>query len=250
MAVQRMFAHLIALLFIVILWQVVAYSTSSVVFPSLSDTLASIYAGAVSGELGAALADSMIVYATGLITGIVAGVVLGILLARQQLLRIAFESYIMVLYATPMVALIPFILSLFGFGFFPKVLVVFLFSFFPVLYNTIEGARSLKAELLEVAESFRSTELQVWRDLLLPHTLPYALTGIRQAIARGLVGMVSAEFFLSGSGIGQAIMRSGQDFDIPGLYAAILVVTVLGVVFMGFGRALENRFSSWRGLER
>ena len=90
----------------------------------------------------------------------------------------------------------------------------------------------------------------IWRDVLLPYTLPFALTGIRQAIARGLVGMIAAEFFLSSSGIGQLIMRSGQDFDIPALYGAILMVTMLGVAMMAVGRVLENHFAAWRGLER
>jgi ABC-type nitrate/sulfonate/bicarbonate transport system permease component len=128
--------------------------------------------------------------------------------------------------------------------------VVFLFAFFPILYNTVEGARSLKPELIEVARSFRSSEWELWRDLLVPYTLPFALTGIRQAVGRGLVGMVAAELFLSASGMGALIMRSSQDFDTPGLYAAILVVTVLGVVLISFGRMLEDRFAAWRGLER
>ena len=81
---------------------------------------------------------------------------LGMLLARVRVLRIGIEPYIMTLYATPMVALIPFILSMMGFGFAPKVLVVFLFAVFPVLYNTVEGARSIKPEMIEVAQSFRS----------------------------------------------------------------------------------------------
>ena len=96
-----------------------------------------------------------------------------------------------------MVALIPFILSMMGFGFAPKVLVVFLFAVFPVLYNTVEGARSIKPELIEVAKSFRSNEWALWREVMLPYTLPYAMTGVRQAIGRALVGMVAAEFFLS-----------------------------------------------------
>jgi ABC-type nitrate/sulfonate/bicarbonate transport system permease component len=101
-----------------------------------------------------------------------------------------------------------------------------------------------------VAHSFRSSEWAIWRDLLIPYTLPYALTGIRQAVGRGLVGMVAAELFLSASGMGALIMKSSQDFDTPGLYAAILVVTILGVVLMSLGRMLENRFSVWRGLNR
>ena len=121
---------------------------------------------------------------------------------------------------------------------------------FPILYNTVEGARSLKPELVEVAQSFRSSEWELWRDLLIPFTLPFALTGIRQAVGRGLVGMVAAELFLSASGMGALIMRSSQDFDTPGLYAAILVVTILGVALISVGRALENRFAAWRGLDR
>ncbi len=79
---------------------------------------------------------------------------LGMLLARVRVLRIGVEPYIMILYATPMVALIPFILSMMGFGFAPKVLVVFLFSVFPIIYNTVEGARSIKPEMIEVAQVF------------------------------------------------------------------------------------------------
>jgi ABC-type nitrate/sulfonate/bicarbonate transport system permease component len=197
-----------------------------------------------------ALSSSLVLFLTGFAGAVVAGVAAGLLLARVRLLRVALESYIMALYATPMVALIPFILSIMGFGFAPKALVVFLFAFFPILYNTVEGARSLKPELIEVARSFRSSEWELWRDLLVPYTLPFALTGIRQAVGRGLVGMVAAELFLSASGMGALIMRSSQDFDTPGLYAAILVVTILGVVLISFGRMLEDRFAAWRGLER
>src|SRR5690242_21022852 len=89
-----------------------------------------------------------------------------------RVLRVALDVYVMILYATPMVALIPFILSMMGFGFAPKVLVVFLFSVFPVLYNTVEGARSIKPELIEVAKSYSSTEWSVWREVMLPYTLP------------------------------------------------------------------------------
>jgi NitT/TauT family transport system permease protein len=149
-----------------------------------------------------------------------------------------------------MVALIPFILSMMGFGFAPKVLVVFLFAVFPILYNTVEGARSIRPELIEVARAFRSNERQLWRDVLIPYTLPFAMTGIRQAIARGLVGMVAAEFFLSPSGLGQMIMLGSQNFDTAGLLAAILVIVLLGVALMDLGRWIEERFAPWKEYTR
>ena len=232
------------------LWELVASRTNPAFLARFTSTAARVAEYAVSGVLASALMSSLALFFTGLAAAIAAGVAIGLLLARVRILRVALESYIMVLYATPMVALIPFILSMMGFGFAPKALVVFLFAVFPILYNTIEGARSLKPEMLEVAQSFRSSEWAIWRDVLVPYTLPFALTGIRQAIGRALVGMVAAEFFLSGSGIGLIIIRSGQDFDIPGLYGGIIVVTVLGVVLISLGRMLEDRFAAWRGLSR
>ena len=242
--------YVVALALGALLWQFVASRTNPAFVASFTATIASLYEMVQSGLLTNALKSSMGVYLTGLSAAIVVGIGIGLLLARVRLLRVALESYIMLLYATPMVALIPFILSMMGFGFAPKALVVFLFAVFSVLYNTIEGARSVKPEMLEVAHSFRSGEWGVWRDVLIPYTLPYALTGVRQGIGRGLVGLVAGEFFLSGSGIGLLIMRSERDFDVPALYGSILVITILGVMLMGIGRALENHFAAWRGLNR
>ncbi|MEX2128339.1 MAG: ABC transporter permease subunit [Xanthobacteraceae bacterium] len=247
---SRYATYLVALALGALLWQAVASQTSPAFLASFTATIGGIAHFIQTGALWNALRSSMLVYFTGLGAAIVVGVGIGLLLARVRLLRIGLESYIMVLYATPMVALIPFIMSMMGFGFAPKALVVFLFAFFSVLYNTVEGARSLKPEMLEVARSFRSGEWGVWRDLLIPYTLPYAMTGIRQGIGRGLVGLIVGEFFLSGTGIGLLIMQSERDFDVPGLYGSILVVTILGVVLMGIGRALENYFAAWRGLQR
>ncbi len=170
-----------ALVFGAVVWQVTALYTSPAFLSSFTATVARIVEYTRNGVLVDALASSLLLFVTGFGFAVVAGVLAGLLLARSRLLRVALESYIMALYATPMVALIPFILSIMGFGFAPKALVVFLFAFFPILYNTVEGARSLKPELIEVAQSFRSSELAIWRDLLIPYTLPYALTGIRQA---------------------------------------------------------------------
>lgn len=230
-----------------IVWEVAGRLTSEAFWAPLSTTLKSLAALGSSGTLLHQAADSFRLYITGLVLAVVVGAPSGLLLARLAWLRVALEDYIMVLYATPMVALIPFILSIMGFGFAPKVLVVFLFAVFPVLYNTIEGARSIRPELLEVAYAFRTNEWQLWRDLMIPYTLPYAMTGIRQAIARGLVGMVAAEFFLSPSGLGEMIMMGSMNFDTAEMLAAILVIVLLGVALMDLGRYLERRFAAWRG---
>jgi NitT/TauT family transport system permease protein len=228
------------------LWEIVGRNSSPAFLVPFSATMVRLWQLLIDGTLPAQTLDSATLFATGFLLSVVVGVPAGLVLARVRVLRVALEPYIMILYATPMVALIPFILSLMGFGFMPKVLVVFLFGVFPVLYNTIEGARSIKPEMIEVARSFRSREWALWRDVMLPYTLPFAMTGIRLAIGRCLVGMVAAEFFLSSNGLGQLIMSASQNFDTGGLFAAITVICLIGVGLMRLGVALENRFAHWR----
>jgi NitT/TauT family transport system permease protein len=232
------------------IWQFGAQGASPAVAVPLSATLERLVELARSGELGMAVWSSLVLFATGLGIAIAVALPLGLVLARVRWLRVAFSDYITLLYAMPTIALIPFILSLFGIDFSAKVLVVFLFAFFAVLYNTVEGARSVRPELIEVARAFRSGEWALWRDVLIPATLPYAMTGVRQAIGRALVGMVAAQFFLAADGIGALIMNSARDFDTGALFGAVLIVTLLGVVLMRLGTMLEERFTVWRGLGR
>ena len=228
------------------LWEIVGRNSNAAFMVPLSETLIRLLSMLARGQLISQFVDSAALFLTGFALAFLVGAPLGVLFARIRSLRVAVEPYIMALYATPMVALIPFILSLLGFGFVPKVLVVFLFAVFPILYNTVEGARSIKPELIEVARSFRSSEWALWREVILPYTLPFTMTGVRQAIGRALVGMLAAEFFLSSTGLGQIIMTASQNFDTSGVFAVILVISVLGIALMRVGLLIEQRFARWR----
>lgn len=243
---QRRLPFLLSLAGGMALWEVVGRHTSAAFLVPLSETLVRLWDLTVRGRLGAHFVDSAALFVTGFVLALAAGMPVGLLLARVRALRIGLEPYIMVVYATPLVALIPFILSMMGFGFGPKVLVVFLFAVFPILYNTVEGARSIPPELIEVARAYRSSEWALWREVMVPYTLPYTMTGVRQGIGRGLVGMVAAEFFLSSTGVGQVIMTASQNFDTGAVFAIILVIGLLGVGLMRVGLALEHRFARWR----
>ncbi len=228
------------------LWEIAGRNTSAAFMVPFSETLVRLWQVTVHGDFIAQLIDSGQLFLAGFVLALVVGLPLGMLLARVRVLRVGIEPYIMIIYATPLVALIPFILSIMGFGFAPKVLVVFLFAIFPVIYNTVEGARSIKPELIEVAQSFRSNEWALWREVMLPYTLPYSMTGVRQAIGRALVGMIAAEFFLSSTGVGQFIMGASQNFDTAGVFASIFVIGLIGVGLMRLGLKIERHFARWR----
>jgi NitT/TauT family transport system permease protein len=228
------------------IWQLLGANSSSEVFVSLSATLARLGQLIADGSLPGALAASFSVYGAGMALAIVTGGLGGLLLARRALLRLALEPYLVALYAAPIVALIPFLLALMGYGFWPKVIVVWLFAYFPVQFNTQRGAQSIAPELIDVARSFRTRERDIWRHVAIPYTLPYLMTGVRQALARGLVGMIAAEFFLSAGGLGSLLIVASERFDTAGMLAITLVITLAGVALMAIGRLIEARFARWR----
>jgi ABC-type nitrate/sulfonate/bicarbonate transport system permease component len=229
------------------LWELVGRHTQRVSFAPFSATISALWGMLRSGELPHALESSLQLFGAGLGIAIVVGFVLGLLMARIRTLRIGLEPYVAMLYATPMVALIPFILAIFGFAFRAKLIVVVLFGVWPILINTLEGARSVNVELLEVARSYRSSEPKLWWHVIVPYTLPYTMTGIRQGIARSLVGMLASEFLLAASGLGNLILVYTQRFDTSHVLAAVLTITLLATMLMAIGRAVENYFARWKG---
>ncbi len=229
-----------------VVWQVVGYSTPQQVFVPLTTTLQRLGQLISSGELGSALWTSFQSYLVGLALALVVGAFAGILLARRRLLRVAFEPYVIALYATPMVGIIPFLLALLGYAFWPKVVVIFLFAVFPVLLNTQRGAQSIPPEQLDVARVYRTKELGVWQHVIIPYTLPFLMTGVRQSLARGLVGMIASDFFLSADGLGSLLITASERFDTAAMLAITLVITAIGLALIGIGRFLESRFARWK----
>jgi ABC-type nitrate/sulfonate/bicarbonate transport system permease component len=227
-------------------WQIVGMHTGSETFVPLTSTLTRLGQLIGDGTLPAALWTSFQSYLAGMVIALVLGAFGGLLLARRRLLRTAFEPYVVALYATPMVALIPFLLALLGFGFWPKVVVIVVFAFFPVLLNTQRGAQSISPELLDVARCYRSSELDVWRHVIVPYTLPFLMTGVRQSLARGLVGMIAADYFLSSDGLGSLLITASERFDTAEMLAITLTITVIGLILMAIGRFAESYFARWR----
>lgn len=229
-----------------LIWQVIGEHTQQSSFVSFTKTMSALWHLTRDGELWQALVSSLKLFAAGLAISLVIGFFCGLLLARVRVLRIGLEPYIAVFYATPMVALIPMLLATVGFEFRAKLIVVVLFGVWPILINTLEGARSVNEELLEVAESYHSSEPQLWWHVVVPYTLPFAMTGVRQSIARCLVGMIASEFLLSASGLGELIIVNTQRFDTANVLAAVLTMTLLATALMAIGRAVENYFARWR----
>ncbi len=204
----------------------------------------------LEGEFHPALSESLRLFGAGFAIAFLIGAPSGFAPARFTAHLAALAPTLLVLQATPSIALYPFIMVFLGFDFWPKTVVVALFGVFPILFNTLEGARSVEPEFVEVARSFGSPEARLWTDVLIPHTFPFILTGVRQAVGRAMVGVIAAEIFLAGDGLGESIMLHSRNFDMAGVIGAVFATAALGMALMGLARLAESRCAPWRGGER
>lgn len=226
-------------------WQALGHSFG-VLFVPFTTTMSRLWEMLQSGPLLPALVVSGKLYGVTLAINIVLGVSLGLLLARVRLIAAAFEPYVYVLYATPTISLVPFVSVMFGFEFPSRVIVSVLISIFPILLGTMEGARSMPRQHLDVAAIFGSREGQLWRDVILPYVTPYAMSGIKQSIALSMVGTLVAEFFLNPDGVAAVLLQGTTVIDTGWVLAVTVFVAAIAVVLVGIGELIERQLVRWR----
>jgi len=235
---------------ILIVWEIVAPFISPIFFTSPSKIAIAFYETTVSGELPYFLAQSLEVMVYGLVTAIVVGIPLGVAMARIRWLDWALDLPINALYATPLVAVVPLLVLWFGIYLKAKIIVVFLFAVFPILINTYQGVRECDKGMIEVAQSFRSSEWRMWRDVLLPFAVPYIIAGLRLAIGRGLIGMIIAEFYTTISGLGFMITKYANVFAMDKTFVPVIVLMVLGVSLTTLLKWIGRRIAPWSAANR
>jgi NitT/TauT family transport system permease protein len=233
------------LLLILLVWEAVGPFVNPIFFSYPSQIALAFYHLTISGELLHFLLQSLEVLCYGLSIAVVVGIPLAVLMARVRPIDWALDLPINALYATPMVALVPLLVLWFGIHLQAKIIVVFLFAVFPILINTYQGVRECDKNMLEVARSFRSTEWQMWKDVLLPFAVPYIAAGVRLAIGRGLVGMVIAEFYTTITGLGFMITRYANIFEMDKTFVPVIVLMVLGVTLTAGLKRIERRIAPW-----
>lgn len=235
---------------ILIVWEIIAPFISPIFFTSPSKIAVAFYETTVSGELPYFLAQSLEVMVYGLVTAVVVGIPLGVAMARIRRLDWALDLPINALYAMPLVAVVPLLVLWFGIYLKAKIIVVFLFAVFPILINTYQGVRECDKGMIEVAQSFRSSEWRMWQDVLLPFAVPYIIAGLRLAIGRGLIGMIIAEFYTTISGLGFMITKYANVFEMDKTFVPVIVLMVLGVSLTTLLKWFGRRIAPWSAANR
>ena len=212
---------------------------------SPSQIIVAIYRLAVTGQLWHHMAVSAAEFAVGYVIASILGILLGLGMASSVTIKQALQPWVSGLYATPTIALAPLFILWLGIGIWSKVLVVISLVLFPVAINTEAGLRTTSERLIEMLRSFGATPQQIFFKVSLPSAVPFILAGLKLGIGRGLIGVVVAELFGSRAGLGNLISQSADAFNMPELFAGVVVLAIAGIVMTaGFGW-LEKRIVPW-----
>src|SRR6202142_4184660 len=199
-----------------------------------------------SGELWSALAESLQPFFVGYGLAIVIGVPVGLVIGRFRTAEAALGIYVTAGYAMPLVALVPLLMLWLGLGFKVKVAVVFLMSVFPICINTWVGVASVPKTLIDVGKSFVASDAVILYRIILPATLPYIMAGIRLAVGKAVVAMVTAEFFTTISGLGAVIINSANNFDTATMFVPIIILMLMAVGLNGLIGWVEHKVAPWQ----
>ena len=212
---------------------------------SPSQIAVAIYSLALSGQLGHHIAISGAEFIIGYVIASVIGIGLGLAMASSERAKQALQPWISGLYATPTIALAPLFILWFGIGIWSKVLVVVFLVLFPVTINTEAGLRTTSERLIEMLRSFGATRRQIFFKVSLPSALPFILAGLKLGIGRGLIAVVVAELFGSRAGLVRLISQSADAFNMPELFAGVIVLAVAGIVMTAGFSWIERRLVPW-----
>jgi len=231
---------------ILLAWQLWTASADSQYFPRLSTILVEFREMWLFSEFGTHVVPSLKRIALGFGIAVVVGIALGIPLGLSLWGRAAAMPHIEFWRAIPPPALLPIsIILLHSIGDVQKVSLIAFFCVFPILLNTIDGVRGIEPTLIDTARSYGVPRLERIRRIVLPAALPQIVSGMRISLSLAVIIMVVAEYFSSTSGVGYVLLISKNTFELGPMWAAILLIGVLGYLLNLAFVLAERRVLAW-----
>jgi ABC-type nitrate/sulfonate/bicarbonate transport system permease component len=231
---------------ILVAWQLWTAHAHSPKFPRLSTILVDFRKQWLFAEFGTHVVPSLERIGLGFAIGVLVGVLLGVPLGLSPLLRKIAMPHIEYWRAMPPPALLPIsVVLLRSIGNSQKVAFIAFFCLFPVLLNTVDAVRSIDPTLVDTARAFRVPWRERIRRVVLPAALPQIMAGMRNSLALAVIMMVLSEYFAATNGVGYVLLISKNTFQLGPMWAAIVLIGLLGYVLNVLFLLVERRVLAW-----
>ncbi len=176
---------------------------------------------------------------------VVFGILLGLIVGSSRLLYAGLNPLLVGFNSIPKVAVVPILVIWFGVGWLPPVLTAFVISFFPIVVNMATALATIEPETEDVMKALGASRLDIMTKVGIPRSLPYLFGALKVSITLAYVGSVIGEQNASNLGIGNLITRASADFNVPLIFAALIVLAVLGVFLVVIVDLIEARTTKW-----
>jgi NitT/TauT family transport system permease protein len=214
-------------------------------FPAPTTVMGVLVDMVKTGELFGHLAISLQRITLGFLLGAIPGIILGLLMGWSKGIRAFMDPLVSALYPIPKVSLLPLILIIFGIGEMSKVVVIAIACFFMVLITTAHGVMRIDPILVQAGQNYGARGWNLFSKVILPASLPSIFTGLRLALGICLLIIVAAEFVAANKGIGYLIWISWSTLTVGKMYAGLVVIAALGLIFTSGLERLGKALMPW-----
>ena len=230
------------------IWQllILVFDPSPLLFPGPADVWDEWTKAVADGSMWEATANSMYAMSIGLAISLVIGIPLGVAIGMSPTADLITSPYLWGFFAMPRIALAPIMVLWLGFGAEIKIWLVVLSAIIPIILSAKDGVQTTDESLVRAARSFGAGRLQMFSKVVVPNTLPFIASGVRNGISRGFVGLLVIELTVGTGGIGTEVIRSSRDLDTARMFAFTATLIVLALFLVSLSRRLEAYASRWR----
>ena len=178
------------------------------------------------------------------------GIVLAVGIAFSRLIEKSLYPFVIASQTIPIIAIAPLLLIWVGYGITPKIIVVALLAFFPIVVNMVDGLKAVDLDMVNMMRTFGASRWQVFTKLQVPTSLPYLFSGIKIAGAVSVIGAVIGEWVGASQGLGYLMTRSIPQFQTDRVFAAIFILTFMGVALFMLIAIAERIAVPWHHSEK
>jgi NitT/TauT family transport system permease protein len=215
-------------------------------FPPFSQVVAKGFEMFAGGAIWQHMIFSLTNFSLGFAVAVLFGVAAGIPMGWYPGLSKTLDPLLSGIYATPLIALLPLVIMLFGLGAVSKIIMTFLAAVFPMLINTMTGIANTDGHLVRMSRSFGAGDSAIFFKVSIPGSLPYIVAGMRVALGRALVYIVVAEQYGAAMGLGYLSSVAAQRFQMAAMFVPIVIIAFLGALLTELLKAVERRLEKWK----
>jgi NitT/TauT family transport system permease protein len=246
--VQIIATRLVLLALVLGAWEVLPRSgaINSLLLPPLSQVLTTLLELLGRASVQEAVAVTALEVIVAFVIAVPLGALAGIVIAENDYVSEIFKPMLFYVFSIPKSIFLPMFILVFGIGFQQKVAYAAFTTGFVVLMSATAAVESVKPDHILVARSYGATPAQILWRVYVPSMLPFLLETLRISMIFNFTGVMIAEMYASRTGIGHLIANWGENFQMPQLFAGVIVLSAVAIIFNEGVRALEARCSTWR----